>query len=164
MSRFYSEAYKWSLYEKFYSGFTLTEICETSGVTDKPLREWFRTFDAQYARATLVNLREVRQESVQLRKKIKKAQKEMEIFQCTSIIEEIPEALRISRVQKLLKLYSSNQVCHSLKIRKSNLYYHILRKPETTVYEKRDRELQPVIQSICDESPKKIGAEKSVKN
>ena len=42
MSRFYSEAYKWSLYEKYRSGFSLTELCEISGITDKPLREWFR--------------------------------------------------------------------------------------------------------------------------
>lgn len=37
MSRFYSDAYKWSLYEKYRNGFTLTELCEISGVTDKPL-------------------------------------------------------------------------------------------------------------------------------
>ena len=30
MSRFYSESYKWSLYEKYRTGFTLPEICEIS--------------------------------------------------------------------------------------------------------------------------------------
>lgn len=51
MSRFYSDAYKWSLYEKYRNGFTLTELCEISGVTDKPLREWFRQIDSQYAQS-----------------------------------------------------------------------------------------------------------------
>lgn len=37
MSKFYDEAYKWQLYEKYRNGFTLTEICELSGVTDKSL-------------------------------------------------------------------------------------------------------------------------------
>jgi len=40
------------------------------------------------------------------------------------------------------------------------LYYHLLRKPDTTVYEKHNRELRPVIERICAESTKQIGAEK----
>lgn len=160
MSRFYSEAYKWSLYEKFRAGTTLTEISKISGITDKPLREWFRNFDVQYEYAYSVDLRKVREENAQLRTRFKKAQGELEIIQNQSIPEEIPETLRISCAHKLLKRYSSNRVCSSLRIRKSNLYYHLLRRPDTTVYEKHNRELRPVIQSICAESTKQIGAEK----
>lgn len=47
MSRFYSDAYKWSLYEKYRNGFTLTELCEMSGVTDKPLRQAVRQKQAE---------------------------------------------------------------------------------------------------------------------
>ena len=61
MSRFYSETYKWSLYEKYRSGFTLTELQEISGITDKPLREWFRYFDLLYSQANSISLEEVYQ-------------------------------------------------------------------------------------------------------
>lgn len=74
MSRFYSGAYKWSLYEKYRTGFSLTEICKIFGVTDKPLREWFRHFDLQYSKASSVSLKEVNRKSAQLRKQFEKAQ------------------------------------------------------------------------------------------
>ena len=77
MSRFYSEAYKWSLYERYRSGFTLTELQELSGITDKPLREWFRYFDLLYSRASSISLEEVHQKSAQLRKQLKKMQVEL---------------------------------------------------------------------------------------
>ena len=67
MSRFYSDAYKWSLYEKYRNGFTLTELCEMSGVTDKPLREWFRHIDLQYAKSIQLSVESVQQENSNLR-------------------------------------------------------------------------------------------------
>ncbi len=135
MSRFYSEAYKWSLYEKYRTGFSLTEICEISGVTDKPLREWFRHFDLQYSRASSMSLKEVNRKSAQLTKQFEKAQAELRLFRSGSVFVEVPESIRISCAQPLLKRYGPNLVCRLLKIRKSNLYYHILRRPDMTVYE-----------------------------
>lgn len=67
MSRFYDEAYKWLLYEKHLSGFTLTELCEISGVTDKSLSEWFKRFDAQYAQASTGSLETIRRRNAELR-------------------------------------------------------------------------------------------------
>ena len=46
----WSDEYKWLLYEKYRDGSSLTELCEISGVTDKPLREWFRNIDFQCAK------------------------------------------------------------------------------------------------------------------
>lgn len=69
----------------------------------------------------------------------------------------------ISEAQKheaFINLYGPNRICQSLKIRKSNLIYHLLRKPEVTAYEKHNQELRPAIQKICDTSPKRIGADK----
>lgn len=160
MSRFYKETYKWSLYEKYHSGFTLTEICEISGITDKPLREWFRYFDLQYSRASSMSLEEVNQKSVQLRKQFEKTQVELRLLQSEGIFAEVLEPVRISCAQPLLEQYGPNLVCRSLGIRKSNLYYHTLRRPTMTVYEKHNLELLPAIRKICGDNPKQMGAEK----
>ena len=160
MSRFYSEAYKWSLYEKYRIGFSLAEICEVSGVTDKPLREWFRHFDLQYSRASSMSLKEVNRKSAQLRKQFEKTQAELRLFQSELVLMEVPESVRISCAQPLLDRYGPNMVCHTLKIRKSNLYYHTLRKPTMTIYEKRNLELIPAIREIFGDGLNRIGAEK----
>lgn len=160
MSRFYDEPYKWSLYEKYRSGFTLTELQEISGVTDKPLREWFRCFDLQYSQASSTSLKEVNWKSTQLRKQLEAAQIELRLLQNEAVLAEVPESVRISCAQPLLDRYGPNMVCRTLKIRKSNLYYHTLRKPTTTVYEKHNLELIPAIRKICDDSLKRMGAER----
>ena len=160
MSRFYSERYKWSLYERYRTGFTLTEICEISGITDKPLRKWFRCFDLQYSRVSSVTLKEAGRKSVQLRAQIERGQAELRLLQGESVLAEVPESLRISCAQHLLEKYGLNIVCRSLKIRKSNLYYHTLRKPEITAHEKHNQELRPAIQTICGDNLNRIGAEK----
>lgn len=160
MSRFYDEPYKWSLYEKYRSGFTLTELQEISGITDKPLREWFRCFDLQYSQASSTSLKEVNWKSTQLRKQLEAAQIELGLLQNEAVLAEIPESVRISCAQPLLDRYGPNMVCRTLKIRKSNLYYHTLRKPTTTVYKKHNLELIPVILDICGDGLKRIGAEK----
>ena len=160
MSRFYSETYKWSLYEKYRAGFTLKEICEISGITDKPLREWFRRFDMQYAQANQMSIKAAQLETICLAEQLKKKRAELTILQSDSAIGGIPETLRIACASPLVNRYGPNQVCQSLKIRKSNLFYHMLRKPKVTAYEKHNQELRPAIQKICDTTHKRIGADK----
>ena len=157
MSRFYSDAYKWSLYEKYRDGFTLTELCEMSGVTDKPLREWFRHIDLQYAKSIQLSVESVQQENSNLRQAVRQKQTELKLL--SEIMAEIPEAQRVSYAYPLLEIYGPNQVCRSLCIRKSNLYYRTFRKPEFTVYEKHEQELRPAIKEICDRYIKRPGAE-----
>lgn len=157
MSRFYGDVYKWSLYEKYRNGFTLTKLCEISGVTDKPLREWFRHIDFQYAKSTQLSVESVQQENSNLRQAVRQKQAELKLL--SEIMAAIPEAQRISRAYPLLKIYGPNQVCRSLCIRKSNLYYRTFRRPEVTVYEKHNQELLPVIQEICDRSIQRPGSE-----
>lgn len=160
MSRFYSEAYKWSLYERYHSGFTLTELQEISGITDKPLREWFRYFDRLYSRVSSISLEEVQQKNAQLRKQFEKMRAELGLLQNEAVLAEVPESVRISCAQHLLERYGPNVVCRSLKIRKSNLYYHTSRRSSVTVYEKHNLELLPAIREICGDSLKRIGAER----
>lgn len=159
MSRFYDEAYKWLLYEKHLSGFTLTELCEISGVTDKSLSEWFKQFDAQYAQASTEDLKTIRRRNAELRSTIKQRQVESLLLRDWGI-SEVPEIVRITCAQRMLGRYGLNQICRTLKIRKSNLYYHTFRRPDFTVYERRDLELRPAIQKICETSHKRIGAER----
>ncbi len=150
MSRFYSDAYKWSLYEKYRNGFTLTELCEISGVTDKPLREWFRQIDSQYAQSAQLSVKSVQHENAHLKLVIQQRQNELTLL--NKVVADIPEIQRISYAYPLLEIYGPNQVCRSLCIRKSNLYYRTFRRPEVTVYEKHNQELLPVIQEICERS------------
>lgn len=157
MSRFYSDSYKWSLYEKYRNGFTLTELCEISGVTDKPLREWFRNIDLQYAKSIQLSVESVQQENSNLRQAVRQKQAELKLL--SKIMPVIPEAQRVSYAYPLLEIYGTNQVCRSLHIRKSNLYYRTYRRPEVTVYEKHEQELRPAIKKICDRNIKRPGAE-----
>ena len=157
MSRFYSDSYKWSLYEKYRNGFTLTELCEISGVTDKPLREWFRHIDFQYAKSTQFSVESVQQENLNLRQAVREKQAELKLL--NKIMAVIPEAQRVYYAYPLLEIYGPNQVCRSLCIRKSNLYYRTFRRPEFTVYEKHEQELCPAIKEICDRYIKRPGAE-----
>ena len=157
MSRFYSDTYKWSLYEKYRNGFTLTELCEMSGVTDKPLREWFRHIDLQYAKSIQLSVESVQQENSNLRQAIRQKQAELKLL--SEIMAVIPEAQRVSYAYPLLEIYGPNQVCRSLCIRKSNLYYRTFRRSEVTVYEKHEQELRPAIKEICDRNIKRPGAE-----
>ena len=150
MSRFYSDTYKWSLYEKYRNGFTLTELCEISGVTDKPLREWFRQIDFQYAQGARLSVKSVQQENEHLKLVVQQKQNELKLL--NEIIADIPEVQRIICAHPLLPIYGPNQVCRSLCIRKSNLYYRTFRRPEVTVYEKHNQELLPAIQEICNRS------------
>lgn len=83
MSKFYDEAYKWSLYEKYHNGFTLTELCEISGISDKSLHEWFKRFDYEYAQASVISLSTVRQNNARLKKAT------MESFFASLKVEEI---------------------------------------------------------------------------
>ena len=157
MSRFYSDAYKWSLYEKYRNGFTLTELCEISGVTDKPLREWFRQIDSQYAQSAQLSVKSVQHENAHLKLVIQQRQNELTLL--NKVVADIPEIQRISYAYPLLEIYGPNQVCRSLCIRKSNLYYRTFRRPEVTVYEKHNQELLPVIQEICERSIQRPGSE-----
>lgn len=157
MSRFYSDTYKWSLYEKYRNGFTLTELCKMTGVTDKPLREWFRQIDSQYAQGARLSVKSVQQENAHLKLVVQQKQNELKLL--NEIIADIPEVQRIICAHPLLPIYGPNQVCRSLKIRKSNLYYQIFRRPEVTVYEKHDQELLPAIKEICDRNIKRPGSE-----
>ena len=75
------------------------------------------------------------------------------------VVADIPEIQRISYAYPLLEIYGPNQVCRSLCIRKSNLYYRTFRRPEVTVYEKHNQELLPVIQEICERSIQRPGSE-----
>ena len=156
MSRFYSDAYKWSLYEKYRNGFTLTELCEISGVTDKPLREWFRQIDSQYAQSAQLSVKSVQHENAHLKLVIQQRQNELTLL--NKVVADIPEIQRISYAYPLLEIYGPNQVCRSLCIRKSNLYYRTFRRPEVTVYEKHNQELLPVIQEICERSIQRPGS------
>lgn len=157
MSRFYSDAYKWSLYEKYRDGFTLTELCEMSGVTDKPLGEWFRHIDLQYAKSIQLSVESAQQENSNLRQAVRQKQAELKLL--SEIMAAIPEAQRVSYAYPLLEIYGPNQVCRSLCIRKSNLYYRTFRRPDVTVYEKHEQEFRPAIKEICDRNIKRPGAE-----
>ena len=102
MSRFYSDAYKWSLYEKYRNGFTLTELCEISGVTDKPLREWFRQIDSQYAQSAQLSVKSVQHENAHLKLVIQQRQNELTLL--NKVVADIPEIQRISYAYPLLEI------------------------------------------------------------
>ena len=114
----------------------------------------------QYAQANQMSIKAAQLETICLAEQFKKKRAELTLLQSDSAIGGIPETLRIACASPLVNRYGPNRVCQSLKIRKSNLFYHLLRKPEVTAYEKHNQELRPAIQKICDTTHKRIGADK----
>lgn len=108
MSKFYDDAYKWQLYEKYRNGFTLTEICEISGVTDKSLSEWFKRFDAQYTQASTLNLKTVHRKNADLRSVFQQKEVELFLLQNEWDIAGISEPSRIICAQRVLSRYGPN--------------------------------------------------------
>lgn len=160
MSKFYDEAYKWSLYMQYLGGQTLTQLCDATGITDKPLREWFKQFDSERLQVGNMTVVMLHQRHKRQREILQRQHAELAIIQKTAALETIPEVLRIHCANHLLDLYGPNQICRTLLIRKSNLYYQSFRKPPTTVYEMHNQQLRPAIQEICRVSTKRIGAER----
>lgn len=159
MSKFYNDIYKWSLYADFRRGKTITQLCDVSGITDKPLRSWFKQFGAELARVNTLTIEEFRRENRRNREALQREQLEVSILQ-SIILNSTPEVFRISCARHLLEKYGPNQVCRSLEIRKSNLYYQAFRRPMITESEKHNQELRPAIRSICANRSKRIGSEK----
>lgn len=160
MPKSYNDAYKWSLYEAYQAGHTITELCKTSGITDKPLREWFRKLDQEYARLKSIDPAILHRRNSCTQTDIKNKQLELSLILSSYLLHSIEEPQRIICAQAVISKYGPNAVCRALRIRKSNLYYHMLRAPEETAYEKHNQELRPAILEICQSSKKLIGAEK----
>ena len=160
MSKFYNDAYKWSLYEAYQDGHTITELCKTSGITDKPLREWFRKFDWEYAWLKSIDTAILHRRNRCTQADTKNKQLELSLILSSYLLHSIEEPQRIMCAQTVISKYGPNAVCRALRIRKSNLYYYMLRAPEETAYEKHNQELRPAILEICQSSKKRIGAEK----
>lgn len=154
MSKSYNEAYKLSVYEQYRAGVSLTRLCKATGITDKTLSSWFKEFDRRFESACTHSLASVHQQCHELNVIQREKERELSFFQEYSILERIPEHLRISCAEHLIPLYGPNQVCRSLKIRKSNFYYHNFRAPQETAYEKHDRELRPIIRALCKNKAK----------
>lgn len=159
MSKFYNDIYKWSLYADFRSGKTITQLCDVSGITDKPLRSWFKQFDSELAQVNALTIEEFCRENRRNREALQREQLEASLLQ-SIVLDSIPEIFRISCARRLLEKYGPNQVCRSLEIRKSNLYYQAFRRPMITESEKHNQELRPAIRSICANRSKRIGSEK----
>lgn len=160
MPKFYDDAYKWRLYEAYRAGHTITELCNTSGITDKPLREWFGKFEQEYTSLKSIDTAALHRRNKRTQVGIKNKRLELSLIFSSALLHSIEEPQRIMCAQTVISKYGPNAVCRALGIRKSNLYYHMLRAPEETVYEKHDQELKPAILEICESSKKRIGSEK----
>lgn len=108
MSRFYDEKYKWGLYVRYRKGRTLTQLCDETGITDKPLREWFRKFDQLYEQTCSVTLEDIRRWNSKINAEIQKKYNEHSVLQ--QMFKAIPEILRIACAHSLLERCGPNQV------------------------------------------------------
>lgn len=160
MSRFYKEEYKWYLYTLFTAGYTLADLSRETGITDKPLREWFKRFDVLYYQYATITLEDILAETEQVHCQITELQTELDIVHKSKIINTIAERLRINLAQTILPQYGPNLTCRMLNIRKSNLYYQLFRSPAETVYEKHNQQLRPLVLAEYKKSHGRIGAER----
>ena len=108
MSKFYNDTYKWSLYADFRSGKTITQLCDVSGITDKPLRSWFKQFDAELAQVNALTIEEFCRENRRNREALQREQLEASLLQ-SIILDSNPEIFRISCARRLLEKYGPNQ-------------------------------------------------------
>ena len=160
MLRSYSEAYKWAIYEKRLHGTPLTQLCEETGVSDNTLRTWFSKIEHQYARARSMDLLTAQNLNRKYQIEIQEKLTELSIIQNARLLDICSEMQRIACAKNLLPHYGPNLCCRVLKIRKSNLYYHLYRAPKESVYDKHDQKLRPAIRTICAAYPKQVASEK----
>ena len=90
MSKFYDDARKWQLYVRHRRGRTLTQLQDETGITDKPLRAWFRAFDAQLSCPDNQDLLQLQQELRALREQHRQTAAELKAVR-TIVQQALPE-------------------------------------------------------------------------
>lgn len=91
MPKSYNDAYKWSLYEAYQAGHTITELCKTSGITDKPLREWFRKLNQEYTRLKSIDPAILHRRNSCTQMDIKNKQLELSLILSSYLLHSIEE-------------------------------------------------------------------------
>ena len=90
MPKFYDDAQKWQLYVRHRRGRTLTQLQDETGITDKPLRAWFRAFDAQLSCPDNQDLLRLQEELRALREQHRQTTAELEAVR-TIVQQALPE-------------------------------------------------------------------------
>ena len=122
MSKFYDDAQKWQLYVRHRRGRTLTQLQDETGITDKPLRAWFRAFDAQLSCPDNQDLLRLQEELRALREQHRQTTAEREAVR-TIVQQALPEFTRFQAACRWIPVYGPNLTCRLFGIRKSNFYY-----------------------------------------
>ena len=158
MSKFYDDAQKWQLYVRHRRGRTLTQLQDETGITDKPLRAWFRTFDAQLSCPDNQDLLRLQEELHALREQHRQTIAELEAVR-TIVQQALPEFTRFQAACRWIPVYGPNLTCRLFGIRKSNFYYRTQRRPAKTQNQQRDEVLRPLVEKLYLRSGKRISAE-----
>lgn len=158
MSKFYDGAQKWQLYVRHRRGRTLTQLQDETGITDKPLRAWFRAFDAQLSCPDNQDLLRLQEELRALREQHRQTTAELEAVR-TIVQQALPEFTRFQAAYRWIPVYGPNLTCRLFGIRKSNFYYRTQRRPAKTQNQQRDEVLRPLVEKIYLRSGKRISAE-----
>src|SRR5699024_10989811 len=141
MSKFYDDAQKWQLYVRHRRGRTLTQLQDETGITDKPLRAWFRAFDAQLSCPDNQDPLRLQEELHALREQHRQTTAELEAVR-TIVQQALPEFTRFQVACRWIPVYGPNLTCRLFGIRKSNFYYRTQRRPAKTQNQQRDEVLR----------------------
>ena len=158
MSKFYDDARKWQLYVRHRRGRTLTQLQDETGITDKPLRAWFRTFDAQLSCPGNQDPLRLQEELHALREQHRQTTAELEAVR-TIVQQALPEFTRFQAACRWIPVYGPNLTCRLFGIRKSNFYYRTQRRPAKTQNQQRDEVLRPLVEKLYLRSGKRISSE-----
>lgn len=158
MSKFYNDAQKWQLYVRHRRGRTLTQLQDETGITDKPLRAWFRAFDAQLSCPDNQDLLRLQEELRALREQHRQTTAELEAVH-TIVQQALPEFTRFQAACRWIPVYGPNLTCRLFGVRKSNFYYRTQRRPTKTQNQQRDEVLRPLVEKIYLRSGKRISSE-----
>lgn len=158
MSKFYDDAQKWQLYVRHRRGRTLTQLQDETGITDKPLRAWFRAFDAQLSCPDNQDLLRLQEELRALREQHRQTTAELEAVR-TIVQQALPEFTRFQAACRWIPVYGPNLTCRLFGIRKSNFYYRTQRRPAKTQNQQRDEVLRPLVEKLYLRSGKRISSE-----
>lgn len=158
MSKFYDDAQKWQLYVRHRRGRTLTQLQDETSITDKPLRAWFRAFDAQLSCPDNQDLLRLQEELRALREQHRQTTAELEAVH-TIVQQALPEFTRFQTACRWIPVYGPNLTCRLFGILKSNFYYRTQRRPAKTQNHQRDEVLRPLVEKLYLRSGKRISAE-----
>ena len=157
MRKRYTSEEKNELVALYESGQAIRNICAEHHVTKSALYNWIRqNKKTKLSPAITMSATDI----VLLQRRVARLAFENEIYKTSGCSVSSPEKEKLEAIKRLRNTYSVHSLCDVLGVRRSTAYYHMNRKPITTLLEKEDVNLREKVKRIFEEHRQCYGARK----